>query len=118
MDQSSSKTPKAPEPGAPFWDLWAHDYGHCFVHIGSRRYVELHHIPDSPIVPIRLTECRDGAYYAWLRTGETAPSMIWPSSAQFSMCFAYGPEVEVARGKGIVLRLSAALRESAADAKP
>ncbi len=90
------------------WNMWAHDYGKCFIHIGPKRYVELHGITSSPIVEIRLTEDTTGDYYGWLKTGQDTPTMIWPSEAQFSMCFAYGPNVEVERGEGQKLRFTVA----------
>lgn len=95
------------------WNLFAHLYGRrsgpdCFMHIGSQRYVEIHGLSE-PIVEIALTEDPEGGYYGWLGTGNDTPSMIWPSWAQFSMCFAYGPQVEVDRGNGTIVRMKAEL---------
>jgi hypothetical protein len=92
------------------WPMFAHD---CepgkdgrgrYRHIGARRWVELHGLP-HPIVAVDVIEDADGGYWGWLDTEGKCPEMIWPSRSQFSVCFAYGPEAEVARGKGAILRL-------------
>lgn len=91
------------------WELWAYDRGEDrkprFTQMGRRRYVELHGLP-FPIVPVQVREDEAGTYYGWLATDSDTPAMIWGSHHQFSMCFPYGVEAEVARGKGVVLRLT------------
>jgi hypothetical protein len=97
------------------WLLWAHDCesgkdGHGrYRHIGAKKYVEIHGLP-YPIVAVAVREAADGDYWGWLKTGEAVPTMIWPSWAQFTICFPYGPEVEVKRGNGEILRLCVAER--------
>lgn len=92
------------------WRLWAHecesgkDGTGAFRHIGKRRYVELH-LMNYPIVEVNITEDKNGNYWGWLSKGENEPKMIWPSKAQFEVCFIYGPEMEVEHGKGEILRL-------------
>lgn len=92
------------------WLACAHYYddgpqGRCFyAHIGARRWVELHGLKRE-IVDVKITEDPQGDYWGWLATDETRPSMIWASLAQFRICFPYGPEAEVQRGKGVILRL-------------
>ena len=44
--------------------------------------------------------------------------MIWPSEAQFNVCFPYGPDVEEDRGKGRVLRLAITERQGKPEGKP
>lgn len=92
------------------WPMFAHD---CepgkdgrgrYRHIGAKRWVELHGLP-HPIVAVDVIEDSSGDYWGWLDTDGKCPEMIWPSRSQFNVCFAYGPESEVARGKGTILRL-------------
>ncbi len=75
-----------------------------YRHIGHRHYVKLHGL-DDPIVAVTLTEDSQGDYWGWLASDAAEPSMVWPSKVQFTMCFPYGPEAEVKRGKGKILRL-------------
>lgn len=89
------------------WVMWAHEFATGrggYRHFGSRHFVELHGLP-HPAVRVEVVEDPEGDYWGWLATGAASPSMIWPSEAQFSMCFTYGPKVEVERGKGVILRL-------------
>ena len=96
------------------WYLWAHerqrhDNGATYYeHIGTKWWVEIHRL-DDPIVSIMLTEDPDGSYWGWQDTGEESkpPVMIWPSKAQFDVCFTYGPDLEVKKSKGHIVRLSA-----------
>lgn len=96
------------------WRLWAHQYNDCFSHVGPLSYMQLHLLAD-PIVEVDVREDPEGAYWGWLATDEDLPTMIWGSRAQFHCCFPYGPEVEQAKGKGHVLRLSVALAQGASS---
>lgn len=94
------------------WTLWAHNFGPrpkfpdgLFMHIGSKRYVELHGMKE-PIVEVLLTEDPNGPYYGWLETGKETPHFIWPSEGQLDMCFPYGLKAEEEHGKGVPLRFS------------
>jgi hypothetical protein len=85
--------------------MWAQDYGNdLWMHFGSKRYADIHG-GDEPTVAVRLIEDPDGEYHGWLETGEDTPSMIWPSRAQLTMCFAYGIQVEIDKGRGVPIRL-------------
>jgi hypothetical protein len=103
-----NKTRAMAEPRT--WRMWAHrsepgkDGTGAYRHFGIRRYVQLHGLSD-PIVEVELTEDPAGNYWACIKTGEDTPSMIWPSQGQFSMCFPYGPQVEVDQGKMTIVRL-------------
>jgi len=44
-------------------------------------------------------------YWGWLATNDVMYTMVYPSYAQFSMCFAYGYKSEEARGRGKAYRL-------------
>jgi hypothetical protein len=109
---------------ATIWNLWAtRSREDNFWHIGAKRWVELHGL-DDPIVPVTveiLAEGRheDDAYYGWQDAGEydKPPGMIFPRWQLFSMCFTYGPQVEVARGRGRILKLSVTAREEPAGKK-
>lgn len=90
------------------WEMYAYKCegknGTFFEHPGNKWWVELFHL-DEPIVKIRLTADPEGQYWGWLDKGKTKPCMIWPSEAQFSMCFPYGYKLEEERGAGKVVRL-------------
>ncbi len=87
------------------WDMFAQDYGNDrWMHFGSKRYADMHG-GSEPTVAVRLTEDPGGEYHGWLETGEDTPSMIWPSRAQLTMCFAYGMQVEIDKGRGVPIRL-------------
>lgn len=96
------------------WDMYAYKYADInggrvlYMHIGSKDWVEIHMLP-NPIVKVDVNEDVDGDYYGWLRAGKNSPTMIWPSLAQFTMCFPYGLEVEITKGEGEILRLSVEL---------
>jgi hypothetical protein len=87
------------------WYMYAYDDDDLFEYFGDLWWVKLHGL-SNPIVPVRLTEDPEGRYYGWLATGEDEPNMIWPSKAQFEMCFPYGPKAEEERGRGQTVRLS------------
>lgn len=87
------------------WVMYAHEYPKGFMHIGSWKYVHLHMLAD-PIVEVVVREQEDGRYWGWMDSGKDRPTMIWPSEAQFRICFPYGPDAEEARGRGRILRLS------------
>ena len=53
----------------------------------------------------RKGDCQQQQYWGWLKTGGDRYEMVYPSYAQFSMCFAYGFEAEEARGRGKAFRL-------------
>lgn len=93
------------------WELWAHDYGKgFFMHIGPKRYVELHMIKDHPIVEVDVEEDPEGTYYGFIRTGKEVPVMIYPSKTLFDICFPYGLEVEERAGKGKIVKLKVTRR--------
>jgi len=56
-------------------------------------------------IPVRITENKDGEYYGWIDKGDDSPVMIWPSRNLFEMCFPYGSQIEVEKGKGRVIRM-------------
>ena len=95
------------------WYMFAHAYEgkhqyagrEMFMHIGHFNYVKAHML-DEPIVPVVVNEKEDGDYWGWIDVDKTEPTMIWPTETQFRMCFTYGPDAEVARGKGRIVRLS------------
>lgn len=94
---------------ATSWRMHAHDHGGTFFHIGDRRYVELHGGRD-PVVEVNVAlvapDDPAGTHWGWLKTGEIEPSNVWPSRAQFDICFHYGPAAEEKAGHGRVVRLA------------
>lgn len=90
------------------WTLYAHKYKRngdtFFMHIGSYNYVKAHGL-NEPILEVQATENPEGRYWGWLDAGKDTPSMVWPHEQLFRMCFAYGPEVEVEKGKGRIVRM-------------
>jgi hypothetical protein len=94
------------------WALFAHEENGRYCHVGSKRFVEFHGLK-LPIVPVQVSILAEGqgeklAYYGWQDADEydKPPSMIWPHWTLFSVCFPYGPEDEVKRGKGRIVQLS------------
>src|ERR1035437_3000050 len=76
-----------------------------FVHIGSKRWVDLHLLKEKA-VRVKVTEDKRGEYWGWLDKNDDKPSMIWPNEIKYTMCFPYGPEAEEARGKGKTIRMN------------
>lgn len=99
------------------WQMFAHDYGGKFFHVGSRRYVELHYL-SKPIVAVTVTEDPDGEYRGWIYADKDEPCMIWPSKGQLEICFPYGTQAAQERGSGRVVRLKIDTTASVADAPP
>lgn len=91
------------------WRMHAHNDGGVYTNLGARPWVELHGLP-YPIVPVAVREVTDddpaATHWGWLRTGGDTPSMIWPSHAQFSVCFPYGYRAEEEAGRGRMVRLA------------
>lgn len=91
------------------WRMHAHDDNGVYTNIGPRPWVELHGLP-LPIVQVDVRLVRDddpaATHWGWLKTGEDEPSLIWPSHAQFSVCFPYGPRAEEQAGRGRTVRLA------------
>lgn len=100
------------------WLLWADrrksgrpgDATEEYYDIGEKWWTQMH--GPSHLVPVQLVEDNEGNYWGWMdsRNENREPAMVWPSRAQFAMCFAYGPEAQVeslaARGHvGKILRL-------------
>lgn len=78
-----------------------------FYHPGPKHYVDLYKREfDLPMVQVIVKEDKNGEYYGWIDKGEKEPEMIWRGKGLFSMCFPYGPEEEVKRGRGEIVRLS------------
>ncbi len=99
-----------PEPGR--WRMFAHRYADGDLHnLGARRYVEMHGTK-LPIVEQDVAEVPDGdptaTHWGWMRPNDTQPVMIYPREVLFRVCFPYGVDVEVAAGKGRVVRLAVA----------
>jgi hypothetical protein len=115
------------------WELWAHRFesGELW-HIGALPWVKIHGLP-HPIVPVLVEEVLGDPYapgvthYGWqdaeghgYRHG-AAPMMIQvrsgtdPSRAMMllDMCFAYGLQAEVKRGRGSVVALRVTERQEA-----
>ena len=100
-----------PSPTKPrSWDCWAHDQAEGFAHFGPRDWVALHGSPE-PIVPVRLVEDPQGAYWGWLDKDATFPSLVWGTEVQYRICFPCRPEDLEARGQGRTLRFSVVRRQ-------
>ncbi len=97
------------------WDLWAtRGRGDTHWHIGERRWVELHGLPD-PIVAVRVEawtgDIRDPevTHYGWEYTDQPGRiTMVYPRTTGeqrlpwmfLNMRFAYGMQAEIDRGRG------------------
>lgn len=100
------------------WRMFAGRPGHGtagreFANFGDDWYVRLYgHEP----VAVELVEDPDGTYYGWIEADNPesprdhkftgVPEMIQPHEGMFSMQFAYGPQAEVERGRGEIVRMS------------
>ncbi len=88
------------------WEMYAHKYENGeFWHSHSDKRIVALYGTKLPIVPVRIIESPEGKYYGYIRTGKTIPEMIYPNWNLFTVCFAYGPEVEVEKGNGRIVRL-------------
>jgi len=85
------------------WKMWAQDRKGIFFYAGEKWKVKLY--GGKHTVPIIVKEDKKGTYYGWMATGKKKPTMIWPSSALFSMCFPYGYKAEEKEGHGYRVRL-------------
>lgn len=61
----------------------------------------------QPIVRVRLTEVPDGRYWGWEDTGTLRWTIIWGSEKLLEMCFPYGTQNAMEKGKGRRVRLNA-----------
>lgn len=86
------------------WKMWAQNRNGVFFHVGEKWWVDLHG-KEEPIVPVIVKGDKKGTYYGWVETGKRKPTMIWPSLAQFSMCFPYGYKAEEKAGHGYRVQL-------------
>lgn len=85
--------------------MWGHvSKNGVFLDLGDFRFVTMHgHAPDQ-ISQVLLTEDAVGNYFGWLPTGGLIPCMIYHPKV-FEVCFAYGSQAEVERGRGVVIPL-------------
>jgi len=54
----------------------------------------------QPIYQIKVTVDPKGEYFGWHDFSNDSLSMIWQSRVQLEMCFTYGIEAAIKRGKG------------------
>ena len=57
------------------------------------------------IVPVWICIDAAGVMWGWWSSTENSLSMIFPTREQVEMCFPYGPEVEIKRGHGDIVRV-------------
>jgi hypothetical protein len=99
------------------WDAFAYREdgrrGSRYSTVGPRPYVALHGL-GWPIVPVVVTETAygdpDATHWGWIAVGEDTPTwaLVWPSRAQYAICFPYGVKAEEERGRGRTVRLRVA----------
>ena len=96
---------------ADSWRMFAVRLGDGLLHYveHDRRSVAMCGLPE-PILDVqaRLVEDDDpeATHWAWIATGETQPTMVFPAWVLFSICFPYGPKTEQDHGKGRIVRLA------------
>lgn len=62
----------------------------------------------SPIFKVDVREARDGEtsiYWAWWENKRQNFGLIYPSRVQLEVCFAYGSQAEINRGRGRVVQV-------------
>lgn len=80
-----------------------------YRHFGDPRTVQAY--GDAP-VEVELVEDSEGTYWGWMHfahdhyPASDAPVMVQPHKSLFNMQFPHGPDAEVNRGHGEVVRCS------------
>ena len=69
------------------------------------KLVEMCGYSSDEIWEIEFEEVDDGEYWSFQDTGETNFHLIYPHKALFDICFAYGVQAEIDKGKGRIARL-------------
>ncbi len=110
--------------------MYAHkkvsERGTTYFHASpDRKWVLLHGCPESEVVKLKVTERADQTlptdrkeqvYMGWRKTGKTVPIMIQPCYLMFDMQFVAGSQVEVERGRGVIVCMDFEEIEEDADA--
>lgn len=104
------------------WRMWA---GEHRTERGMTEPVEWRHFALDPsyaraygeenIVEVDVVEDPDGLYMGWVTTGEATVGLLQRRAALFGMQFAYGPEVEVEAGRGVIIRAHVSPVEAGGD---
>lgn len=68
-------------------------------------------LKETDVFQVKVRDLNEGEvseYWAWWSTEmkHFVPGMIWPHKGLVEMCFAYGSEVEVKRGRGEVVNVA------------
>jgi hypothetical protein len=68
-------------------------------------------VKKSDVFPVTVRELLPGEvseFWAWWSNEKQSfvPGMIWPHKGQVEMCFAYGSQVEVDRGRGEIVNVA------------
>lgn len=77
------------------------------MYFGDERYVRWY---GREPVAVELTEDPEGTYWGWMGfarmhyTADKEPIMVQPHRGMFDMQFPYGPEKEVEKGQGEIVR--------------
>lgn len=98
------------EPPVGPWRMCAVRLSDGLLHdVGDRRTIEFcgrsEGILDVDVALVADDE-PSATHWGWIETGDTEPCMIYPVKGMFTMCFPYGPQIEVEHGKGRVVRLA------------
>jgi hypothetical protein len=78
----------------------------CYLRFGDERTLRMVFGGRHEYVPVVLTEEVEGRFYGWVSSIDGQLTMVQPSRIGFEMQFAYGSAVEVAKGRGEVVRLA------------
>jgi hypothetical protein len=91
------------------WEGWGILRDGDWYHIEANQDIAVLYADGSEqVARVKVREAEDGTYYGWQDTGYTGlPEMIWPRRILFEMCFPYGPDAEVKRGRGRIVRMTA-----------
>ena len=72
----------------------------------SKKITEMYLSRGEVAVEVSLKESDAGSYWGWIDPKGDHYSMVYPDKKLFNMCFPYGPEIEVSKSRGRIVRLN------------
>ena len=90
------------------WRFYAHNINGTVEHVYPTTTQVWVCGSSRPIITVTARPAEEGepeTHWGWIDTDEAQPSMIYPTKRQLEMCFVYGMEAEIKRGRGRPIRL-------------